>query len=270
MFQELIETMRITIMIIHSVTIISLFPAQAQVNTEQLKERIHFPLLNRIKSFSGIRSHHNTALFRITEADSDDDQSGESCPKSSDVTRQTSENTDLPLVKILPTPINGSRDIDKCPLELNISWENDQPNRLYDYNRLLEDDFRNSSDPFHLSVQNWEQPRNSTVMGYSQTLSRLKNETNESEVESSCSTRSTADDTFTPNKLISANFTTPESGIHTGPCTSSGSRSTISNLKSFDNLECSDEPEWVVKKHRQKVKRVRRNYRNHIGESDSN
>lgn len=162
----------------------------------------------------------------------------------------------------MPTPINGSRDIDKCPLDLNVSWENDQSNRLYDYNRLLEDDFRNS--------QNWEQPRNSAVMGYSQTLNRLKNETNESEVESSCSTRSTADDSCTPNKLINANFATPESGIHTGPCTSSGSHATMSNLKSFDNLECSDEPEWVVKKHRQKVKRVRRNYRTHLGESDSN
>ncbi|XP_077296815.1 DDB1- and CUL4-associated factor 5 [Arctopsyche grandis] len=215
---------------------------------------------------TGIRGHHNAALFRITEADSDDDQSAGSCPKSP-VTTPT-ENPNLPLVNILPTPINGSHEtVDTHQL---ISWENNSSDRLLNYDRLLENDFRNSNESLQLDLQSWDRPRSNMVTGYTPTLTRLRNETNESEVESSCSTRSTADDICTPNKqLISANLTTPESGIHSGPCTSSGSRATTSNSKSKENVECSDEPEWVATKHRQRVKRARRNYRNHVGDSDS-
>lgn len=80
------------------------------------------------------------------------------------------------------------------------------------------------------------------------------NETNESEVESSCST--VEEMASPPNKRIAhVEPATPDSGIQTEE--PSGS----SNGKvEKDNADNSDDPDWAASKYRQRVKRARRNY----------
>lgn len=77
------------------------------------------------------------------------------------------------------------------------------------------------------------------------------NETNESELESSCSTESGP---------WPAAALTPDSGVHTAAGSSSRAR---------PSLDVSDDPDYQALKFRQRVKKARRNYRNHM-DSDSN
>lgn len=80
------------------------------------------------------------------------------------------------------------------------------------------------------------------------------NETNESELESSCSTEeSTWPDPGT--------IATPDSGV--GTVVGSSTR----NNRLAEDV--SDDPEYQAIKFRQRVKKARRNYRNHM-DSDSN
>lgn len=80
------------------------------------------------------------------------------------------------------------------------------------------------------------------------------NETNESELESSCSTESSL--------WPAPDMGTPDSGVGTV----AGSSTRASQPPADD---VSDDPEYQTLKFRQRVKKARRNYRNHM-ESDSN
>lgn len=207
----------------------------------------------------------NTALFRIAEVDSDDDQSVGSRPISP---RNVNGNQNIPpnLVSIIPTPINGSRD------SLGDSLRVDPPTERHTSPPLPENRFRmnlrrirrngrpslqqsdSSESPPH--VDHSERASTSVEQyspKYNRTVARLMNETNESELESSCSTESS---------LWPAPDGTPDSGVGTVV----GSSTRNSQPRADD---VSDDPDYQAHKFRQRVKKARRNYRNHM-DSDSN
>lgn len=80
------------------------------------------------------------------------------------------------------------------------------------------------------------------------------NETNESELESSCSTEGSL--WPAPEALG-----TPDSGVGTGAGSSARTQPRGDDV--------SDDPDYQAVKFRQRVKKARRNYRNHM-DSDSN
>ncbi|CAH2094703.1 unnamed protein product [Euphydryas editha] len=217
---------------------------------------------------TGYRGQSNSALFRIAEVDSDDDQSVSSRPISP---RNHNGNQSIPtnLVSIVPTPINGSRDSlsDSLRVEPPESESNNSSpppeNRLRINLRRLR---RNSRINVHSDSSESPPPKESTEtvssvtsrlspkVGYNWTIARLMNETNESELESSCSTESSL--WVAPN-----NIRTPDSGVGTA------AGSSARNNQPPDDV--SDDPEYQAHKFRQRVKKARRNYRNHM-DSDSN
>ncbi|CAG4957437.1 unnamed protein product [Colias eurytheme] len=220
---------------------------------------------------TGYRGQSSSALFRIAEVDSDDDQSVSSRPISP---RNQNNNQNIPtnLISIVPTPINGSRDSlgDSLRVELPSSESAHLPqpheNRLRMNLRRSRRNGRHSlqrSDSSESPTPKDASERASTSIaecsspkvGYNRTVARLMNETNESELESSCSTESS---------LWPAPHTlgTPDSGVGTVV----GS-STRNNQPPNDDV--SDDPEYQILKFRQRVKKARRNYRNHM-DSDSN
>lgn len=212
--------------------------------------------------FQGYRGQSNSALFRITEVDSDDDQSVGSRPISP-------RNQSIPtnLISIVPTPINGSRDSlgDSLTVEPPDSESNSTPppehrlrmnlRRVRRNGRLIQrSDSSESPPPKEASDRvNAAMDRLSPKVGYNRTVARLMNETNESELESSCSTEGSL--WPTPN-----NMGTPDSGV--GTVAGSSTRN-----PPIDDV--SDDPEYQAFKFRQRVKKARRNYRNHM-DSDSN
>ncbi|CAH4036891.1 DDB1- and CUL4-associated factor 5 isoform X1 [Pieris brassicae] len=126
----------------------------------------------------------NSALFRIAEVDSDDDQSASSRP----ISPRNQNNIPTNLVSIIPTPINGSRD----SLGDSLNVEPPSPHEMRRINprrsrrngrQLQRSDSSESPPPKDLSIP-------TSPPGYNRTLARLMNETNESELESSCSTES--------------------------------------------------------------------------------
>lgn len=161
------------------------------------------------------------------------------------------------MVNILPIPINGSRDNVNPSLGMNDPWPSNNADRLSSNNQTVEETNQ-------IDLETWNMSAN-----YVPILDRLRSETNESEVESSYST---GDEVVTPNRQRAiVNLETPDSGVHTGPSTSSGSRGGKSRFKTRhrSNNDASDESEWTGRKSRDKLKRACRNYRKHIGESDS-
>ncbi|KAG6455443.1 hypothetical protein O3G_MSEX009224 [Manduca sexta] len=216
---------------------------------------------------TGYRGQNTSALFRIAEVDSDDDQSVGSRPISP---RNQNGNQNIPtnLVSIIPTPINGSRDSlgESLRVEPPESESNSTPppeTRLRNLRRVR----RNGRLSLHRSDSSESPPpkesterastsiaeRLSPKVGYNRTVARLMNETNESELESSCSTESSL--------WPAQDMGTPDSGVGTVV----GS-STRNNLPPDD---VSDDPDYQAMKFRQRVKKARRNYRNHM-DSDSN
>ncbi|KAJ8723827.1 hypothetical protein PYW07_007807 [Mythimna separata] len=218
---------------------------------------------------TGYRGPNTSALFRIAEVDSDDDQSVSSRPISP---RNQNGNQNIPpnLVSIIPTPINGSRDTlgESLRVEPPESEGNTSPppeprrmtlRRVRRNGRLtlLRSDSSESpppKDPADRASTSYIEP--SPKVGYNQTVARLMNETNESELESSCSTESSlwpAPDTMS----------TPDSGVGTVV----GSSTRNSQPRGDD---VSDDPDYQALKFRQqRVKKARRNYRKHM-DSDSN
>ncbi|KAJ8714122.1 hypothetical protein PYW08_007742 [Mythimna loreyi] len=219
---------------------------------------------------TGYRGQNTSALFRIAEVDSDDDQSVGSRPISP---RNQNGNQNIPpnLVSIIPTPINGSRDslgeslrVEPPESESNNSSPPPQEPRRMNLRRVR----RNGRLSLHRSDSSESPPPkepagrastsvvdHSAKVGYNRTVARLMNETNESELESSCSTESSlwpAPDTMG----------TPDSGVGTVV----GSSTRNSQPRADD---VSDDPDYQAFKFRQRVKKARRNYRNHM-DSDSN
>lgn len=199
-------------------------------------------------------------MFRIAEVDSDDDQSVASRPISP---RNQNGHQNIPpnLISIIPTPINGSRDslgeslrVEPPESESNNSSPPLPENRLRMNLRRVR---RNGRLSLHRSDSSESPPpkqpadRASTSaglplpkLGFNRTVARLMNETNESELESSCSTESSV-------------WPVPDTG---------GATSTIRQTRAND---VSDDPEYQAVKFRQRVKKPRRNYRNQM-DSDSN
>ncbi|CAH2245079.1 jg15917 [Pararge aegeria aegeria] len=218
---------------------------------------------------TGYRGQSNSSLFRIAEVDSDDDQSVGSRPISP---RTQNSNQSIPnnLIGIVPTPINGSRDsigdsLTVEPLDSESNRSTPPPeNRLRNMRRvrrsgrlnIQRSDSSESPPPKDVSdrINAVTLDRLSPNVGYNRTVARLMNETNESELESSCSTEGSL--WQTPNTLG-----TPDSGV--GTVAGSSTR----NPQPIDDV--SDDPEYQAFKFRQRVKKARRNYRNHI-DSDSN
>ncbi|XP_075982813.1 DDB1- and CUL4-associated factor 5 [Anticarsia gemmatalis] len=219
---------------------------------------------------TGYRGQNTSALFRIAEVDSDDDQSVGSRPLSP---RNQNGNQSIPpnLVSIIPTPINGSRDslgeslrVEPPESESNNSSPPPPPeNRLRMNLRRVRRNGRVSlqhsdssespppKDPGERASTSNE--HHSPKVGYNRTVARLMNETNESELESSCSTESS---------MWPAPDGTPDSGVGTVV----GSSTRNSQPRADD---VSDDPDYQALKFRQRVKKARRNYRNHL-DSDSN
>ncbi|XP_045776889.1 DDB1- and CUL4-associated factor 5 isoform X2 [Maniola jurtina] len=219
---------------------------------------------------TGYRGQSNSALFRIAEVDSDDDQSVGSRPISP---RNQNGNQSIPtnLISIVPTPINGSRDSlgDSLTVEPPDSESNNSSpppehrlrmnlRRVRRNGRLSiqRSDSSESPPPKDISdrVNTVTLDRLSPKIGYNRTVARLMNETNESELESSCSTEGSI--WQTPNTIG-----TPDSGV--GTVAGSSTR----NQQPMDDV--SDDPEYQAFKFRQRVKKARRNYRTHM-DSDSN
>lgn len=218
---------------------------------------------------SGYRGQSSSALFRIAEVDSDDDQSVSSRPISP---RNQNGNQNIPnnLISIIPTPINGSRDSlgDSLRVEPPESGSNSSPPPESRMRHNLRRVRRNGRLSFHRSDSSESPPpkdlseRASTSAmdqvspntSYNRTVARLMNETNESELESSCSTESSA---WPAPSAVG----TPDSGV--GTAVGSSTR----NTQPADDV--SDDPEYQALKFRQRVKKARRNYRNHM-DSDSN
>lgn len=213
---------------------------------------------------TGYRGQSTSALFRIAEIDSDDDQSVGSRPISP---RNQIGNQNIPpnLVSIIPTPINGSRDSlgESLRVEPPESPPPPEPRRM-NLRRVR----RNGRLSLHRSDSSESPPpkepgdrastsvgENSPKIGYNRTVARLMNETNESEFESSCSTESSL--WPAPDTQV-----TPDSGVGTVV----GSSSRNSQPRADD---VSDDPDYQAFKFRQRVKKARRNYRNHM-DSDSN
>lgn len=224
----------------------------------------NFILINHHLFVTGYRGQ-NTALLRIAEVDSDDDQSVGSRPIS-----PANQNGQVPtnLVSIVPTPINGSRDSlgDSLRVEPAESEPYSPPDHRLRMN--LRRVRRNGRTSLHRSDSSESPPpkeptdrattsaadRLSPKVSYNRTVARLMNETNESELESSCSTESSlwpAPDTMG----------TPDSGV--GTVAGSSTRT----QRPADDV--SDDQDFQAVKFRQRVKKARRNYRDHM-DSDSN
>ncbi|KAL0869020.1 hypothetical protein ABMA27_007339 [Loxostege sticticalis] len=216
---------------------------------------------------TGYRGQSTSALFRIAEVDSDDDQSVGSRPISP---RAQNGTPNIPeLVSIIPTPINGSRDSigDSLRVEPPESVSNHSSPSETRPRVNLRRVRRNGRIGLHRSDSSESPPpkepserattsiaeRLSPKASYNRTVARLMNETNESELESSCSTESGP---WPPDALR-----TPDSGVHTA--VGSSTRTTQ------PPDEVSDDPDYQALKFRQRVKKARRNYRNHL-DSDSN
>ncbi|XP_060805349.1 DDB1- and CUL4-associated factor 5 [Amyelois transitella] len=220
---------------------------------------------------TGYRGQSSSALFRIAEVDSDDDQSVGSRPISP---RNQNGNHSIPpnLISIIPTPINGSRDslgdslrVEPPESESNNSSPPPPETRLRMNLRRVR---RNGRPSLHRSDDSSESPppkesadrantllaeRLSPDVGYNRTVARLMNETNESELESSCSTESSV---WAAGSLLG----TPDSGV--GTVAGSSTRQPPAE-------EVSDDPEYQAVKFRQRIKKARRSYRKHM-DSDSN
>lgn len=189
--------------------------------------------------------------------DSDDDHSASSQPVSP---RNQNHNQGVPnnLISVIPTPINGSRDTlaDSLRVEPTERETRQRPNlrRLRRNGRpsMQRSDSSESPPP---KEPRFVSERLSPNVGYSRSIARLMNETNESELESSCSTESSV---WTMGRPMG----TPDSGVGTVV----GS-STRNNRPPGGDV--SDDPEYLEVKFRQRVKRARRNYRS-LMESDSN
>ncbi|CAK1550467.1 unnamed protein product [Leptosia nina] len=205
----------------------------------------------------------NSSLFRIAEVDSDDDQSVSSRPISPRI--QHTNNIPNNLISIIPTPINGSRDSLGESLSVEPTHFAPQETRL----RMSLRRTRRNGRHLHCSDSSESPPpknaaerastsnanRLSPKPGFNRSVARLMNETNESELESSCSTEGSlwpAPDTMA----------TPDSGV--GTVVGSSTRN-----NQVPNDDVSDDIEYQVLKFRQRVKKARRNYRNHL-DSDSN
>ncbi|XP_050353809.1 DDB1- and CUL4-associated factor 5 [Nymphalis io] len=234
-------------------------------NCDNYEENLALP-----STSTGYRGQSNSALFRIAEVDSDDDQSVGSRPMSPS-NQNGNQNIPTNLISIVPTPINGSRDSLSDSLRVGPP-ESESNNSSPVHESRTRTNLRRVRRNGRLSIQrsdSSESPppkdyteNNFTIMdrlspkvGYNRTVARLVNETNESEFESSCSTESSL--WLAPN-----NIRTPDSGVGTV----AGS-STRNNQPPADNV--SDDPEYQAQKFRQRVKKARRNYRNHM-DSDSN
>lgn len=195
--------------------------------------------------FIGYRGQNASALFRIAEVDSDDDQSPGSRPASP---RTPAPGVPADLVSIVPTPVNGSRDSladslrdpADAPLEPRLR---SGPRRHRRASRLgLPRSDSSESPPPKDAARSSPAAvaeRLSPEAGYNRTVARLMNETNESELESSCSTES-------------------------GPWPQAGPSAATASRRH----DASDD-HFLAAKFRQRIKKTRRNYRNHV-DSDSN
>ncbi|KAJ2953400.1 hypothetical protein O0L34_g990 [Tuta absoluta] len=210
---------------------------------------------------SGYRGQNTSALFRIAEVDSDDDQSVGSRPIS-----PRNQNDQIPtnLISIIPTPINGSRDSlgDSLRVEPPESESNSTPPPDARPRASLRRARRNGRSSLHRSDSSESPPPNESPAAadrlapqpsYNRTVARLMNETNESELESSCSTEGS----LWPATVAG----TPDSGVGTAAGSSARTQPRVDDV--------SDDPDYQALKFRQRVKKARRNYRNHM-DSDSN
>lgn len=212
---------------------------------------------------SGYRGQNAPALFRIAEVDSDDDHSASSRPLSPG---NQNANYGVPpnLISIVPTPVNGSRDSlgESLRLEPHEHEGHAPPLPSESRPRLnLRRVRRNGRAALHRSDSSESPPlkdeterattslegRLSPKIGYNQTVARLMNETNESELESSCSTESGA-------------WPVPVAG-------GAGGGGAGPSAKPPEDV--SDDSDFHAVKFRQRVKKSRRSYKSHM-ESDSN
>lgn len=223
-------------------------------NLDHVEENLSLP-----STSTGYRGQSSSVLFRIAEVDSDDDQSvGSPVPRTSNGANEIPPN----LISIIPTPINGLRDNLGESLRVGpLATDHRSPPAIDTRLRSNLRRLRRSGRPsLHLSdssespspKESTRQPmtlidRLSPKVGHSRTVARLMNETNESEMESSCSTEGS----FGPRRSADS-----------GPSTSR------LPLRPVENA--SDDQDFPAYKFRQRVKKSRHNYRNHNVDSDSN
>ncbi|CAH2045155.1 unnamed protein product, partial [Iphiclides podalirius] len=222
-------------------------------NLNQFEDNLALP-----STSTGYRGQ-SSSLFRIAEVDSDDDQSASSRPISPR-THSGEQGVPSDLVSIVPTPVNGSRDSLGESLRLDApvpaSVNTPPETRL----RMTLRRARRNGRPSVRRTDSSESPppkehESATTSGtHSATVARLMNETNESELESSCSTEGGA---WRPPAALG----TPDSGV--------GTFAGSSTRNSLPMDDVSDDPEYQALKFRQRVKKARRNYRKHM-DSDSN
>ncbi|KAL4717938.1 hypothetical protein ACJJTC_001356 [Scirpophaga incertulas] len=205
---------------------------------------------------TGYRGQQSTSsLFRIAEVDSDDDQSVSSRPLSP---RNQNDNQSIPpnLISIVPTPINGSRD------SLGDSLRMDPPEPRSNYSPLPENRARSS-------------------------LRRIRRNGRPSVQQSDDSSESpTPKDALgrviSPVDRLSAQYgrqRVAPGGGHAGQRGGHqpGGRQQLARLARPHGPrgprpragDVSDDPDYQAVKFRQRVKKARRNYRNHM-DSDSN
>ncbi|KPI92221.1 DDB1- and CUL4-associated factor 5 [Papilio xuthus] len=229
-------------------------------NFNQFEENLAQP-----STSTGYRGQ-SSALFRIAEVDSDDDQSVSSRPISPRAQGGGPGAPGVPgdLVSIVPTPVNGSRDSLGDTLRLDPPAPSSPPSPRP---RAPQRRSRRITRAPHCSDSSDAPAAPQPPSNYN-TVARLLNETNESELESSCSTESGVWPPATPaTPPTPATPATPDSGV--GTCAGTGSRSSRGQRTTRAQDDVSDDPEYQTLKFRQRVKRARRNYRNHM-DSDSN
>ncbi|VVC90567.1 unnamed protein product, partial [Leptidea sinapis] len=199
---------------------------------------------------SGYRGQ-TPGLFRIAEVDSDDDQSvgGRQSPRS--------QNQNIPanLISIVPTPVNGSRD------SLGDSLRMDTPASPHEARQRtsLRRSRRNGRHTRRSDSSESPPPKDAcerastslaerlSPKGFNRTVARLMNETNESEIESSCSTEGSLWPTTVSETVDSGGGAVAGSSTH----------------NTLPEDDASDDPEFQIIKFRQRVKKARRNYRSH-------
>lgn len=184
----------------------------------------------------------NSSVYRIYDQDSEEETNVNNRP-SPGVEEQ-------PLINILPTPLNGTHDMYINILQVPVS----------NGNSVIT--VRNESAAYE------NNPSNNTP---------YNRDTDSSSAEMD------NDDISTPNgKFHNCVALTPDSGIMTGPCSSSGSLNSVYSLNRPSSSsgannsrhllrDDNSDDDWAYENFKRRVKRARFNLRNNVGcESDSN
>lgn len=193
-----------------------------------------------------------SSLYRIYEQDSDEEIQQQQQPPPPPASPPTNPTAEQPLINILPTPLNGTHDMYINILQIPISSTNNRSNNV-------------------ITV------RNESVTNYdnNETTNNSYNRDSDSDSAAEIDGPSTS---VTPNgKYNNLGTYTPDSGISSRPCSTSGSNTSMPCSSGLNNRlrhleDNSDDPDWRLETFKKRLKRARLNLRNNInhGDSDSN